>query len=81
MDFNASFPADSKYHVKKAELENGKLRVYVAFNESIHNLPKSETNNLSITMHGGEKFDILVTENAVVKCESKPERSIKVSIR
>ena len=81
LNFNVSFPTDSKYQVEKASVENGKLRVYVTFNESISNLPASEDNCLSVTMHGGGQFDILVTEAVVVKCERKLERSLKVSVR
>lgn len=81
LNFNVSFPTDSKYKVEKAAVENGKLRVYVTFDGSIYNLPTSENNKLSVTMQGGGQFDILVTEAAVVKCERKQERSLKVSVR
>ena len=80
-NFNASFPANSRYHVNNVKVVNGKLRVFVTFSGNMHSLPVSEDNNLSIKMNGGGKFDFLVTETVVVKCESIPERSLKISVR
>ena len=79
--FDVSFPADSKYHVKGTEIQNGKLRVYVYYDGDVYHLPQSEDNRLSVSMFGGNQFDFLVTETVTVKCESKPERSLKISVR
>ena len=36
---------------------------------------------LQLTMNGGEKYDFLITETVSVSCLSKPERTLKISIR
>ena len=36
---------------------------------------------LAVKLRGGRTFDFLVTESIPVKCESKPERSLKVSVK
>ncbi len=80
-NFKASFADGSKYRVKDTAIKNDKLRVYVAYDGDVHDLPPSEVNKLLISMSGGGEFDFLVTENIKVKCESKPERSLKISVR
>ena len=78
--FSASFPADCPYKVKKTEMKSHSIRVWV---ESIsgQRLPVSSDYNLIVKMTGGGKFDFLVTEKIPVKCEFKPERSLKISVR
>lgn len=78
---SASFAKTAPYYVDKTTVENGKLRVYVKFKGSVHSLPKSSEYSLNVEMKGGGKFDFLVTETIKVKCESKPERSLKISVR
>ena len=79
--FNASFSDESRYRVKKTDIKNGKLRIYVTFDGNVYNLPESEVNKLFVSMPGSGEFDFLVTESIGVKCESKPERSLKISVR
>lgn len=79
--FNVSFDENVPYTITKAEVVNGKLRVHVNPKCDIFSLPKSQTFPLSINMSGAGKFDFLVTDMINVKCESKPERSLKISIR
>ena len=79
--FKASFPGESRYRVIDTAIKNDKLRVYVAYDGDVHDLPPSEVNRLLISMSGGGEYDFLVTENIRVKCESKPERSLKISVR
>lgn len=78
-EFNATFPRDCPYQVKKVEVvENDRfLKVWV----TKPNTKESATHNLNVTMNNGGKFDFLVTDNVDIKCEFKPERSLKISVR
>ena len=78
-EFKASFPSDCPYQVKKVEVvENDRfLKVWV----TKPNTKESATHNLNVTMNNGGKFDFLVTDNVDIKCEFKPERSLKISVR
>ena len=78
--FSASFPANCPYKVKKTEMKSKSIRVWV---ETISNpkLPVSSDFCLNVKMIGCGKFDFLVTEKISVKCEFKPERSLKISVR
>lgn len=79
--FIVSFSANSPYYVKESKFVNGKLRVYIAFRGNVHSLPYSKYFPLAVKLRGGRTFDFLVTESIPVKCESKPERSLKVSVK
>jgi hypothetical protein len=75
MTFKPQFDGKSVYKVSKAEVQNGKLRVYVSFSGDVFHLPVSKHEKLCVTMSGGDKFDFLVTESVDVTCESKQDRS------
>lgn len=77
--FSASFPSNCLYKVRKTEKLSNSVRVWVAVPDQ--KLPELSINNLIIKMTGGGKFDFLVTEKIPVKCEFKPERSLKISVR
>lgn len=79
--FMVNFPATSPYRAKEAKLLNGKLRVYVSFNRNVYALPYSKVYPLTVKLIGRGAFDFLVTENIPVKCESKPERSLKIYVK
>lgn len=79
--FNAAVSAPSLYKVSKVEKKEGRLRIYLAFSGDQYHLPVSVNTPIRISMKGGGDFDILVTENVNVKCESKPERSLKINVR
>ena len=81
MKLDASFPSGSTNKVSKCSIEGNKLRVYVSTNCDLHKLPVSSNQRLLINVSGCGKFDFLVTESVVVKCENKPERSLKISVR
>jgi len=78
--FSASFPTDCPYKVKRTDMKSDAIRVWV---EPISGpkLPVSSDFCLNVKMTGGGKFDFLVTEKIPVKCEFKPERSLKISVR
>lgn len=78
--FSASFPSNCLYKVRKTEKMSNSIRVWVD-PVSSQKLPVSSNNNLIIKMTGGGNFDFLVTEKIPVKCEYKPERSLKISVR
>ena len=78
--FSASFPTSSPYKVKKTEKTSNALRIWVD-TPSRQNLPVSIDCPLNVTMTGGGKFDFLVTEIVSVKCEFKPERSLKITVK
>lgn len=78
--FIASFPTNCPYKVKKAEKKSNALRIWVD-TPSGRNLPVSMVIPLNVTMSGGGNFDFLVTEKVSVKCEFKPERSLKITVR
>lgn len=78
--FSASFAKDCPYKVKKTEMKSHSIRVWV---EPISGkkLPVSSNYNLIVKMTGCNQFDFLVTEKIPVRCEFKPERSLKISLR
>lgn len=78
--FSASFPTGCPYKVKRTEMKSDVIRVWV---DPISNqkLPVSSDYYLNVKMAGCGKFDFLVTEKIPVKCEFKPERSLKVFVR
>lgn len=80
-NFNANFANSPVYKTTKTDVKNGKLRVYVTFSGDAAQLPVSKHEMLCVSMSGGGKYDFLVTENIDVKCESKPEKSLKISVR
>lgn len=78
--FNASFPANCPYKVRKVEKISKSLRIWVD-TLSGQKLPVSMAYPLNVAMSGGDDFDFLVTEKVYVKCEFKPERSLKITVR
>jgi len=78
--FSSAFPNNCPYKVKKTEKISNSLRVWVEA-VSGRQLPVSANFILNVKMNGGGKFDFLVTEKVPVKCEYKPERSLKITIR
>ena len=81
MKLQANFDTSSPYKVVNTKIENGKLKINVKFDGDVYSLPVAQVYPLSISMIGGGNFDFLVTDVVKVKCESKPERSLKISIR
>ena len=79
--FNAKFSNNSRLKVKSVDTKDGKLRVYVNVAGDVHSLPSEQNIPLKLTMNGGGKYDFLVTEIVNVSCFSKPERTLKISIR
>lgn len=79
--FNAKFPDNSGIKIKSVNINDGKLRVYVNVYEDVHALPAEQEIPMELAMNGGGKFDFLVTEIVNVSCLSKPERTLKISIR
>jgi hypothetical protein len=80
-NFYAQFAETDDYKVTKTEVDNKKLRVYVSSAINVSKLPESKLKKLIITMAGGDKYDFLVTETVAVTCESKREKSLKISVR
>ena len=78
--FSASFPKNCPYKVKKTERISNKIRIWVA-PISGQKLPISSNYNLNVKMIGGCNFDFLVTERIPIKCEFKPERSLKITVK
>ncbi len=76
---SATLPANCPYKIKKTEQKSNYLRVWVEHNGT--GVPPSTIYNLSLKMNGGGPFDFLVTEVVSVKCEYKPERSLKITVR
>ena len=78
---NAKFDSSSPYYVDKTAIDNGKFRVYVKHKGDVHSLPVSRDFPLYVELKGAGKYDFLVTDVVKVKCESKPERSLKISVK
>ena len=78
--FSVSFPTDCPYKVKKTEMKSKSIRVWVE-PVSGQNVPVSSDYYLNVKMTGCGNFDFLVTEKIPVKCEFKPERSLKILVR
>lgn len=79
---SAQFPQGTPYTVSKTELlQSGKARVYVNYNCAQSSLPVLLNTKLSLCLKNKGNFDFLVTETVDIKCEYKPERSLKVSVR
>ena len=81
MTIKASFAPPSPLQITKIERVGDHLRLYTKTNTDVHQLPPSATHQLNVTLSGGDDFDFLVTDKIMVKCESKPERSLKVTMR
>lgn len=81
MKLGAEFSGTSAYKVSGTKTEGGKLRVFVTFAGDVYQLPESLDEKLSISMSGKGDFDFLVTESVDVKCLSKPERSLRISVK
>lgn len=81
LEFCCTFPSDSPYKVEKCNVGNGKLRIYVSHKEDIHSLPIASTYTMMLEINNKGNYDFLVTKEVMVKCENKPERSLKVSVR
>lgn len=78
--FSASFPTNCPYKVKNTEKKSNVLRIWVDA-QSGQKLPISFDYPLAVKMTGGGNYDFLVTEKVSVKCEFKPERSLKITVR
>lgn len=81
VSLNAKFGKSSLYYVDRTSIENGKFRVFVKFKGDVHTLPVSKVFPLYVEMKGGGKYDFLVTDVINVKCESKPERSLRINVK
>ena len=68
-------------YILKTSSFNSKLQVNVDVAGDVHSLPSAQVLPLQLTMNGGEKYDFLITETVSVSCLSKPERTLKISIR
>lgn len=79
-NFSAAINGAALYSVSKVEKKGDRLRIHLSHGD-VHQLPASMNVPLKITMTGGGPYDFLVTENVIVKCESKPERSLKITVR
>lgn len=79
--FSAKFPKESDFYVEKSSVINGKLRIHVKVAKNVHTLPPTQKLPLELTMSGGGDFDFLITEKVMVECISKPEKTLKISIR
>ena len=79
-NFTVSINGTAPYSVNKVEKKGDRLRIYLSHGD-VHQLPVSLNVPLKITMTGGGPYDFLVTETVNVKCESKPERSLKITVR
>lgn len=80
---NAQFTTDSTLLVTRAEVTGNKLRVHTKLADGIdvYSLPSEQECQLNIKISGKGMLDILGTERVAVKCLSKPERSLKITIR
>lgn len=78
---NASFQPSSPYRVTKVSQKGNNLRIYIDVPRNVASLPVSDSNILSLSVKGCGKFDFLVTDEVLVKCENKKERSLKISVR
>lgn len=81
--FDVHFSTDSPFQVTRAEVTGNKLRVHTKLAEGIdiYSLPTEQKCQLDIEISGKGMLDILGTERVAVKCLSKPERSLKITIR
>ena len=79
-NFSASLIGTAPYSVSKVEKKGDRLRIYLTHGD-VHQLSASLNVPLKISMTGGGPYDFLVTETVNVKCESKPERSLKITVR
>ncbi|MCM1138716.1 MAG: hypothetical protein NC453_09120 [Muribaculum sp.] len=78
---NAKFENSSPYYVSSTSIQNGRLRVNVKFKGDVHHLPVSKVYSLHVEMKDGGQYDFLVNDVISVKCESKPERSLKINVK
>ena len=80
MKLDAQFVSDSHYMVNKVEQKNGFIRIWIDPIKGA-NIPVSFNTKLKTELKCGGKFDFLVTDNISVRCDYKPERSLKITVR
>ena len=80
MTLNAQFVGEIPYKVKKIEYKDSSIRIWI---DSIKGskMPESLHAKLKMVLKNGGKYDFLVTETISVRCDYKPERSLKISVR
>ncbi len=81
LTFSANFPQSSPYKVSNVSVVGDKLRIEVTHDCEVYELPALQTEILKVSMKEGGQYDFLVTDSVSVKCESKPERSLKVFVQ
>lgn len=81
VDISLEFESSAPYKVHKVEKLSDRLRVFVGFDGDVYSLPSSQDCCLNVKLERGKEYDFLVTEKVFVKCESKREKSLKVSVR
>lgn len=79
--FAAAFPPDAPLRVVRTQVVGGRLRVYVAPKCPVSTLPVAAHHTLTINASGLTQYDFLVTPTADVLCTSKPERTLKITVR
>ena len=80
-EFSAKFSPNPHFIVEKTSIINGKLRVYVKVIQNVYALPATQRIPLELKLNGGDAFDFLINERIVVECLSKPEKTLKISVR
>lgn len=80
LDFKASFASSCPYKVKSVYKIGKNLRVWIDCPNKT-GLPISSNNQLNISVSGCGDYDFLVTDKVDVKCEFKPERSLKIIVK
>lgn len=77
----AQFDSKSPCQITKVEKVGNKFRFYVKNKIDVYQMPSTSIHILHVSMTGGGMFDFLVTEKVKIEILSKPERSLKISIR
>ena len=80
MNFIASFQNTCPFKVNRLEKNGSKLRIWVNVDKK-EQIPESSIVSLKVKMEGCGPYDFLVTDQINIKCENKPERSLKISVR
>jgi hypothetical protein len=79
LKFIASFEDSCPIKVNKLEKDEKKLRIWIKADKKM--LPNSSDVTLNVKLAECGQYDFLVTDQINVKCENKPERSLKISLR
>lgn len=72
------FANDDYYKVKKYEIKEDKLRVYIKYNDGV-SIPENHSLIMDIKLKKQDKFIILLNDKLIVQCNNKKVKTLKIN--